>query len=97
MDGRAGREDGVLMVKPKTKLKVRVYHDFYGCETGCCGHVVELEGHENRWLFEFTHPHGEEFRTFARELAEQKIGEEFPECLDSIDWESLVFDEVIDD
>ena len=22
--------------------KVIVYHQFYGCDTGCCGHVVEV-------------------------------------------------------
>jgi hypothetical protein len=35
-------------------MKVRVYHAHYGCESGCCGHRVEipdLKVHE----FGFTH------------------------------------------
>lgn len=24
------------------RIKVHVYHTYYGCECGCCGHTVEL-------------------------------------------------------
>lgn len=76
-------------------MKIRVYHSYYGCETGCCGHIVELE--EKPAKFEFTHPYGEDKLIFARELAESVIKENYPECLDSIDWDSLTIDEISDD
>ena len=40
-------------------MKVVVYHSGYGCETGCCGHTVELRDdndNEIRHKFEFDHP-----------------------------------------
>lgn len=35
-------------------MRVVVYHAGYGCDTGCCGHVIELNGEEHG--FEFIHP-----------------------------------------
>ena len=39
---------------------VIVYHETYGCDTGCCGHVIKLSGCENpddnHSSFEFDHP-----------------------------------------
>lgn len=32
--------------------KVIVYHGLYGCDTGCCGYWVEVDG---RSSFEFEH------------------------------------------
>jgi hypothetical protein len=75
-------------------MKVRVFHAGYGCETGCCGHIVEIE--DGRRHFEFSHPYGENPQAFARELAEGIIRKEWPECIDSIDWETMTV-EVIDD
>lgn len=79
----------------KDKIKIRVYHSYYGCESGCCGHVVELSTGENE--FKFIHPYGEgDIENWAQELAKNVIQENWPKCLDSIDWGSLVID-VIDD
>lgn len=63
--------------------KVIVYHSYYGCETGCCGHTVEI-GNESR--FDFSHPYSaygltgeareKELREFAEELVRDAFGEE---------------------
>ena len=74
-------------------MKVRVYHSEYGCDTGCCGHTVEME--DGREHFEFTHPYTEDrskYEEFARDLAESVIRKEWPECIDSIAWDTLEVD-----
>jgi hypothetical protein len=54
-------------------MKVIVYHRYYGCDTGCCGHAVAV--FEDDWIlredfdpcldrpdhdhFDFDHPHGD--------------------------------------
>lgn len=72
-------------------MRVVVYHAGYGCDTGCCGHVVELE--DGREKFEFTHPYSgkEDFRTWAEELVRDTFGEEH---VKDLDWESCF---VVDD
>ena len=75
------------------KLKVRVYHTSYGCDTGCCGHIIELDGKEVGG-FEFGHPDdGEDYKAWAIGLAKRMVP---PECLPSIDWDSLDVSEVSD-
>jgi hypothetical protein len=75
-------------------MKVRVYHAGYGCDSGCCGHVVELG--DGRSYFDFSHPYGDDQREYARSLAEEVIRKKWPECLDSIDWDTMEV-EVSDD
>ena len=74
--------------------RVIVYHRMYGCDTGCCGHVVEItdDTGAERSIFEFDHPHlytapdvGEETRRYIRELVTDTFGEEH--CAD-IDWDN---------
>ena len=86
-------------------LKVRVYHGGYGCDTGCCGHWVEIsrngedEPIRDMWAGV---DHAKSLKDqpavlgWARNLAEKTIKESWPECLDSIDWESLDIEEVGD-
>jgi hypothetical protein len=83
-------------------VRVRVYHSYYGCETGCCGHVVEIttaDG-EEKTRFEFDHPYDrqsmsspsareESRQEWARKFAEETIRDRWPECIDSIDWDSM--------
>lgn len=50
--------------------KVIVYHKSYGCDTGCCGHVVEVDGAQEG-NFHFAHPNSnatEDLRAFGEEL-----------------------------
>ena len=52
---------------------VRVYHSGYGCDTGCCGHIVQVCTEDGTELlqedFAFSHPYGVDHEEFARELA----------------------------
>ncbi len=78
--------------------RVRVFHDYYGCDTGCCGHTVMLTGDDDteRSHFEFMHPNGEVLASWAREHAEETIRREWPECLDTIDWTTMDIEEATD-
>lgn len=78
-------------------MRIRVYHGYYGCETGCCGHVIEID--EGRSQFEFEHKYDdkEDIKAWATGLAQRVVRERWPECYDSIDWDSLDYTEAIDD
>ena len=78
-------------------MKVIVYHGLYGCDTGCCGHYVELcSDHDEitEWgadnpiksAFDFGHPwKDEDLKEYARNLVTEKFGEEH--CAD-LDWDN---------
>ena len=70
------------------KHTVRVYHGYYGCDTGCCGHILELD-YETVGQFDFMHSYEGLTREEVIEAAKAEIAKHKPECLDSIDWESL--------
>jgi hypothetical protein len=60
--------------------KVVVYHSSYGCDSGCCGHVVEMGDSEQ---FAFSHPaYGDDYRKFAEDLVREEFGEEHVADLD---------------
>jgi hypothetical protein len=68
--------------------KVVVYHAFYGCDTGCCGHVVELDGKEH---FSFSHWWGDEAALeWAKQLVRDVWGEEH---VADLDWENSLVTE----
>lgn len=70
--------------------KVIVYHTLYGCETGCCGHAIEMAG--QRAEFDFAHPgYKQDFRSFAEELVRDAFGDEH---VADLDWENCV---IVDD
>jgi hypothetical protein len=76
-------------------MKIIVLHESYGCDTGCCGHTVYVDG-EMRGNFKFEHPRSYEpymqsVPDFIRELVTEELGEEH---VKDIDWENCV---VIDD
>lgn len=73
-------------------IRVRVYHAEYGCDTGCCGHVVKLTDDDGleRECFDF----GPVARERAREYAESMIRKYHPDCLPSIDWDSLDIEDI---
>lgn len=69
-------------------MKIVVYHTFYGCDTGCCGHVVETDDDndmERRFLF--SHPYGDDHLKFAQELVHDEYGAEH---VADLDWEECV-------
>ncbi len=81
---------------PDQRLKVRVFHQMHGCDTGCCAHVIELgDGRTRSELY--SHPDSDQkdeegIKIWARELAERIISRNWPECLKSIDWDSMVIE-----
>lgn len=85
------------------KLKIRVLHAYYGCDTGCCGHIVEVEDAETGKdltrgsTFEFSHPYDEDFKQWAIEFAQEYIKREHPQCFDSIDWDTVEYKDVSSD
>lgn len=76
------------------KIKVRVYHGGYGCESGCCGHyvVLTMPDETEREEFEFDHPDTSEtdkWGEWAVRHAQRIVKNRWPECYDSIDWEHI--------
>ena len=72
---------------------ITVYHSYYGCDTGCCGHRIELfkDGESQGEHFVFDHPLSsdekdtEKMREWAKKLLIEEFGEEH--CAD-LDWEN---------
>lgn len=62
--------------------RIVVLHRRYGCETGCCGHAVEVNGVEKR--FDFEHPYLETLREFAERFIKDQLGEEH---IADLDWD----------
>lgn len=63
--------------------RIIVYHAEYGCDTGCCGHVIELDDREE---WRFAHPElGESDREFAERMVAEAFGEEH---VKDLDWSS---------
>jgi len=77
-------------------MKVIVYHSFYGCESGCCGHVVKLE--DGREEFCFDHPdtghidssEDESAEDFAKRIVTTIFGEEH---VKDLDWLNCIIEE----
>jgi len=74
-------------------MKILVLHTGYGCDTGCCGHAIEVEDlapGETRpggLGFCFDHPYGQDACEFAQELVAKECGEEH---VRDLDWEKCV-------
>jgi hypothetical protein len=75
-------------------VRLIVCHRFYGCDTGCCGHALEVYGDQADWDHGF--PHAEEW-TFAHpyskddplEWAKELVRDEFgEEHVADLDWEN---------
>ena len=74
--------------------RIRVFHSYYGCDTGCCGHVIVVDGREVGG-FEFGHPRGRDPKEWARAMVERAL--RGSACLATIDWSTLDVSEVSDD
>ncbi len=59
-------------------MRILVRHTGYGCDTGCCGHVIEIDGAEaTKYGFDFGHADDETpeaLREYARELITREMG-----------------------
>ena len=67
--------------------KIIVLHRYYGCDSGCCGHVIEVDGKETGGDFQFDHPGAEADRAFAEQKIREELGEEH---VKDLDWENCV-------
>ena len=70
--------------------KVVVYHAGHGCETGCCGHWVKLDGDADEY-FSFSHPYGDDPREYAEMIVRAHFGAEH---VADLDWDNCV---IVDD
>ncbi len=63
--------------------KIIVYHSYYGCDTGCCGHSIMID--DRRVKFDFGHPSSkEDVIEWAKALLIKEVGEEH---LKDVDWD----------
>lgn len=74
------------------KKRVKVFHSYYGCDSGSCGHRIEIDGKEVG-QFSFEHPYKESHLMFAKEIVEAELGKEH--CQD-LDWENAELEEIRD-
>lgn len=72
-------------------MKIRVLHTHHGCDTGCCGHIIEVDDDQNRdWSehcqFELDHPgYKEDHLEYAKRFISEKFGAEH---VVDLDWEN---------
>lgn len=71
--------------------KVIVYHGTYGCETGCCGHWVEVDGDPDSATFSFSHPYSGDPLDYAKMLVSARFSKEH---VADLDWDNCV---IVDD
>ena len=70
--------------------RIIVSHRFYGCDTGCCGHVIKVDD-EQVGGFHFDHPYDDDLRKWAEDLIARELGREH---VADLDWDGCV---VVDD
>lgn len=75
-------------------MKIVVYHGMYGCETGCCGHTIEVEdappGYHPPINWTFDHPWSAgndegKLREWAEDLVRKEFGDEH---VADLDWDN---------
>ncbi len=64
--------------------RIVVMHSGYGCDTGCCGHVIEW-GDQERFVWE--HPGNEDPFEWAKNLIASELGAEH---VADLDWENCL-------
>ena len=74
---------------------VRIYHVTYG-DGPSHGHAVEIDdGDDVDVALDFAHPHKyEDRRRWAQDLARRVVKEEWPQCYQFVDWDTVEYDEV---
>lgn len=70
-----------------------VMHSYYGCESGCCGHVIhDVEAGDQDMVlphkpFMFDHPWGKDHREWAEQIIADTYGAEH---VADLDWDNSV-------
>ena len=67
--------------------KVIVYHRGYGCQTGCCGHAVQIDDDEDKEEFNFDHPYDQPIEEFVKWMVTEAMGADH---VADIDWENCI-------
>ena len=65
-------------------MRIVIYHSSYGCDTGCCGHILQVDG-RSQGGFNFGHPYDEDYRAWAEDWVRQEFGEEH---IADLDWDN---------
>lgn len=70
-------------------MKVTVFHTHYRCDSGCCGHQVELED-GTKFGFDFDHPSDStDTKEWALEFAKAAVLVEYGKNhIVDLDWDS---------
>jgi len=64
--------------------KVIVTHNYLGCDTGCCGHFIDID--DDQIDFFDDHPYeGDDPLAFAKRLVLQSLGEDH---VADLDWDN---------
>lgn len=63
-----------------TKRTIIILHRGYGCDTGCCGHAIEIDGEEV--AFASDHPDGKDRMQWAKDFLTEQLGAEHVKDLD---------------
>lgn len=70
-----------------TSRRVIVVHEGYGCDTGCCGHVIRIDDTQSG-RFHFGHPEeNEDWKEWAKNLVAEELGAEHAADLD---WDNCI-------
>lgn len=83
------------------KKRIIVYHGYYGCETGCCGHYVSIipedakfdewgdpsKEDKRKWTFSHPYTSDDEWRAWAEQQIREQFGDEH---VADLDWEHSV-------
>lgn len=70
--------------------KFIVYHASYGCDTGCCGHVVKSVPDDGSGTFDFSHPYSSDHLEFAKDMVREQFGDEH---VADLDWDNCLISE----
>lgn len=87
-----------LNTNRKVLMKVIVYHSYYGCDTGCCGHTVELINDDGSIIdseFQFGHPYSAKTEAdqrawaiaLAKDIIQDNLGDDHTVDLD---WDNCI-------
>jgi hypothetical protein len=69
--------------------RITVVHTGYGCGTGCCGHVVEVDDLRVGG-FDFLHPLKKDWKAFVQDTVTREVGAEH---VKDIDWDNCTVEE----
>lgn len=68
-------------------MRIVIYHGGYGCDTGCCGHYIKVDGEEKLGSFQFDHPYGGDKLAWAKQFVAEQFGEEH---VADLDWDNCI-------